>query len=132
MRLSKKQQILRLLNERGILRPRDLDKLGIARVYLNKLHKEGIVDRPTRGLYTLPEAGLTQYQTIIEASKRVPHGKICLLTALQFHELTTQSPFEIWMAIDVKARLPEVRFSTDSFCQVFRRRTQLWYRNTST
>lgn len=60
--------------------------------------------------------------TMAEASKRVPHGVVCLLSALRFHELTTQSPFEVWLAIGEKARLPKldypplrtVRFSGDA------------------
>lgn len=41
------------------------------------------------------------------ASARVPHGVVCLLSALRFHELTTQNPAEIWLAIDRKARAPK-------------------------
>src|SRR3974390_771864 len=41
------------------------------------------------------------------AAKRVPHGVVCLLSALRFHVLTTQMPFEVWLAIDPKARLPQ-------------------------
>jgi len=49
-----------------------------------------------------------EHQSLIEACKRVPHGVVCLLSALQFHGLTTQSPFEVWLAIGEKARLPKV------------------------
>lgn len=48
---TKKQQILDLLAETGVLRPRDLEEIGISGVYLNKLHAEGVLDRPSRGLY---------------------------------------------------------------------------------
>ena len=110
MPATKKNRILKLLEKRGVLRPRDLDSLGISRVYLNKLYNEGVIDRPGRGLYTLLDGSPTEHQTMIEACQRVPHGTVCLLSALQFHELTTQAPFEIWMAIDSKARLPKVDF----------------------
>lgn len=113
--MTKKDKILNLLKEKGVLRPRDLDPLGISRIYLNKLFSEGVLDRPGRGLYTLPNGSPNEHQTIIEASKLVPHGTICLLTALRFHDLTTQSPFEIWMAIDVKARRPKIEFPAMRF-----------------
>jgi len=58
-------------------------------------------------MYAIPSFNLTEHQTLIQAAQRVPHGIICLLSALSFHDLTTQSPFEVWMAIDPKARLPK-------------------------
>jgi predicted transcriptional regulator of viral defense system len=42
------------------------------------------------------------------AAKRVPHGTVCLLSALRFHDLTTQNPLDVWLAIDHKAREPTV------------------------
>jgi predicted transcriptional regulator of viral defense system len=120
---NKKQQILDLLAETGVLRPRDLEQIGISGIYLNKLHAEGILDRPSRGLYTLAQANASEHRSIVEASKRVPHGVVALLSALRFHELTTQSPFQVWIAIAGKARQPNidypplrvVRFSQQSF-----------------
>jgi predicted transcriptional regulator of viral defense system len=122
MPLAKKERILQLLNEIGVLRPRDLEAIGISGVYLNKLYAEGVLERPSRGLYVLADADPSENRTIAEASKRVPHGVVCLLSALRFHELTTQSPFEVWLAIGEKARLPKidypplrtVRFSGDA------------------
>ena len=119
---SKKDRILGLLRTTGILRPRDLERLGISGEYLNKLYAAGLLDRPSRGLYTLAGSEPTEHRTLVEASKRVPRGIVCLLSALRFHDLTTQSPFEVWMAIDEKARLPKidypplriVRFSGDA------------------
>ncbi|MDB4534742.1 type IV toxin-antitoxin system AbiEi family antitoxin domain-containing protein, partial [Vicingaceae bacterium] len=110
MPIAKKDKILSLLKKKGVLRPRELDSLGISRVYLNKLYSQGILDRPSRGLYTLPSGSTDENQTVIEACKLIPHGTICLLSALRFHDLTTQSPFEIWMAIDVKARHPKIDY----------------------
>jgi predicted transcriptional regulator of viral defense system len=81
---------------------------GISGDYLHKLYSEGVLERPSRGLYTLPGANTSEYRSVVEASKRVPHGVLCLLSALRFHNLTTQSPFEVWLAIDEKARCPRV------------------------
>ncbi len=80
--------------------------MGISREYLRKLHEQGIVQRVGYGLYTLPDGELTEHRTIVEACKRIPHGVVCLLSALRFHDLTTQLPFEIWLAIDRKAWRP--------------------------
>lgn len=103
-----RQKVLRLVRESGVLRPRDLDRHGLARTYLQRLHEAGELERIGRGLYTLPDAEIGEHHSLAEAAKRVPRGVICLLSALRFHELTSQSPSEVWMAIDRKARLPRV------------------------
>ena len=93
-----------------MLRPRDLEAFGISGVYLNKLFGEGLLQRPGRGLYTAVDAEPSEHRTIAEVGKRVPHGVVCLLGALQYHHLTTQAPFEVWLAIAEKARLPKVEY----------------------
>ncbi|MGB5472411.1 MAG: type IV toxin-antitoxin system AbiEi family antitoxin domain-containing protein [Gammaproteobacteria bacterium] len=99
-------RVLELVRDAGVLRPRDLEPLGIPRTYLSRLHKAGRLERIGRGLYVLPATGATEHRTLAEAAKRVPNGVICLLSALRFHELTTQAPFEIWIAIGEKAWRP--------------------------
>ena len=105
---TKRVQILKLAKRSGVLRPRDLERAGISGEYLNRLHSEGVLSRPSRGLYVLAEREVSEHQSLIEACKRVPHGVVCLLSALRFHGLTTQTPFEVWLAIGEKARLPKV------------------------
>ena len=56
----------------------------------------------------MAEQDVGEHQSLIEACKRGPHRVVCLLSALQFHGLTTQSPFEVWLAIGEKSRLPKV------------------------
>jgi predicted transcriptional regulator of viral defense system len=87
----------------GTFRARDA---GLSRVALARLAKAGAVERVGRGLYTRANAKVTEHHTLVEAAVRVPLGIVCLLSALRFHELTTQSPHEVWMAIGVKARKP--------------------------
>lgn len=99
-------QIIQIVKRRGIIRPRDMDEYGIHRKYVQELNNLGILSRIGRGLYTLPDTEPSENRSIAEACKRVPSGIICLLSALRFHGLTTQSPYEIWMAIDHKARSP--------------------------
>ena len=107
---TKRDRILRMLKRTRVLRPRDIEAIGISRSYLNKLYAEGVLDRPGRGLYVLQDDEPSEQRSLVEACRRVPHGVVCLLSALQFHGLTTQAPFEVWMAIDAKARLPRVDY----------------------
>ena len=59
----------------------------------------GLLRRNARGLYSLPEAPTTERALFAEIVKRVPRAVVCLLSALLFHEITTQLPREIWLAV---------------------------------
>ena len=118
MNLTAQQKLLELFSMQGVIRSRDLDHYEISRVELSRLCDRGIIQRVGRGLYRLANAQITEHQTLAEVGKAIPNGVVCLLSALRFHDLTTQAPFEVWMAIDVKAHLPKttlpikfVRFS---------------------
>lgn len=100
-------QIIQIVKRQGIIRPRDMDEYNIHRKYIHVLYSRGMLIRIGRGLYTLPDTEPSENRSIAEACKRMPSGIICLLSALRFHELTTQSPYEVWMAIDNKARSPK-------------------------
>jgi predicted transcriptional regulator of viral defense system len=88
----------------GVFRARDA---RVPRVVLTRLAKEGKLEHVGRGLYREPRGKVTEHHTLVEAAVRVPHGVVCLLSALRFHKLTTQSPHEVWMAIGIKARKPK-------------------------
>jgi predicted transcriptional regulator of viral defense system len=99
-------RILQLAREMGMLRARELTQYGIAREYLVRLMRAGQLIRVGRGLYMLPDADLTESHSLAEAAKRVPTGIVCLLSALRFHDLTTQAPFEVWLALPPTMRRP--------------------------
>ena len=92
-------QALQIVKARGILRPKDLLARGIPKARLQSLLKEGSVIQLSRGLYAAADAELTQWHSLAEAGEKVPSGIICLLSALQYHGLTTQLPREVWIAI---------------------------------
>ena len=96
----------KLVSTERVFRARDATSRGISRTALGRLTKAGAVERLGRGLYMAAGAKVTEHHTLAEAAKRVPAGTVCLLSALAFHGMTTQSPSEIWLAIDVKARKP--------------------------
>lgn len=85
------------------MRPRELARQGVSRVAIARLVARGALRKLGRGLYAASDAELTEHHSLAEAAKRVPRGVVCLLSALRFHGLTTQSPFEVWVAIDHKA-----------------------------
>ncbi|SRR6266404_2358765 len=104
------KKLLDLVRKAGVLRTRELENHGISRVYLKRLVDSGQLERIGRGLYTLVDADLGEKASLAQASKRVPHGVICLLSALRLHGLTTQNPFEVWIAVDQNARRPAVSY----------------------
>lgn len=109
-RTTHADKVLDLVSEAGVLRPRDLDAHGIPRTYLSRLQAAGKLRRIGRGLYVLPDSKVSEHRSLAEACKRVPNGVVCLLSALRFHELTTQAPFEVWLAIGEKAWRPRVDY----------------------
>ena len=100
------ERVLDLASRRGVLRPRDLVVAGIPRIWIYRLHERGLLERVGRGLYRVAGADVTASHSLTEAARRIPKGVVCLLSSLQFHELTTQLPHEVWIAIDVKAWKP--------------------------
>lgn len=105
---SYRQRTMQMMRGRGAVRPRDLDAHGIPRHYLHLLHGEGAVERVGRGLYVSAGLDASEHHTLAEAGARVPHGIVCLLSALRFHGLTTQLPYQVWMAVEAKAWQPQV------------------------
>ena len=105
--MDRKQKILRLAERLGIIRPRDVEAEGIPREYLYRLCADGALTRVGRGLYALPATVRSEAITIAEVAKRVPHAVVCLLSALQFHDITTQVPHRVWIAIENKRWEPK-------------------------
>jgi len=97
---------MQYIGEHGIVRPRDIEAIGLPRQYLVRLQRQGKLNRPTRGIYTLSDADVTEHHSYAEVAKRVPQATVCLLSALAFHEITTQSPPSVWIALPKGARKP--------------------------
>jgi predicted transcriptional regulator of viral defense system len=98
------------LARKGPIRARDLAKAEIPRAYLTRLCESGVLEQVDRGLYRLVDARVTELHSLAEVAKRVPHAVICLLSALQVHGLTTESPHAVWIMIDTHARAPKVEY----------------------
>lgn len=104
------QTILALAAQRGLIRPRDLDALGLPSVALTRLVRQGLLTRVGRGLYARPDRSVSEHGTLAEVARKHPQTIVCLLSALRVHDLTTQSPFEVWLAIPNKARAPKMGY----------------------
>lgn len=107
-----RQRVLALARESGILTTREVVEAGIHSQTLTRLVREGEgeLERVSRGSYRLPSAPVTEHHGLVLAAISVPRGIVCLLSALSFHELGTQVPSEIWLALDRRARRPVVSY----------------------
>ena len=102
--------ILKLFRNSGVVSAAEIHSLGIHHEYLRQMCTSGELLRVGRGLYSLPDADVTIHHGLILAAKVVPRGVICLLSALRFHEIGTQAPHEVWIALDRRAARPQVSF----------------------
>lgn len=102
--------ILALAQDKGLIRPVDLDFHGLPRVSLTRLVRQGRLERVGRGLYALPDRPVSEHSALAEVALKHPRSVVCLLSALRFHELTTQAPFEVWLAIPSKTRPPKLEY----------------------
>lgn len=103
---SPTKRLLALAGATGALRPKDVRAAGVHPEYLRRLYERGVLQRSARGVYTLAEGAVTEHHDLVEAVRRVPNGVICLISALFFHGIGTQLPYQVWVAIDGKAWPP--------------------------
>ena len=106
---DKNKRILELARSSGIVNTGEVRSLGIHHEYLRQLCAKGTLVRVGRGRYMLPDAEVTAHHGLAQAGKAVPKGVICLLSALRFHEIGTQAPHQVWVAIDRRAARPQVK-----------------------
>ena len=98
----------RLLTPCALLRSSELQARGVARAQLGRWVADGRLLRVGRGIYALPEREVGEHEALAQAAKRVPRGIVCLLSALRVHNLTTQSPGDVWLGLPRTARAPQL------------------------
>lgn len=103
-------RVLDLAHQKGLLRASDLDAIGAPRIVLTRLTAAGLLDKVGRGLYRLPSHSGSEHEGLAAVATKVPQAVFCLLTALQFHELTTQLPRQIWIAMPRGSHVPRIGY----------------------
>lgn len=105
---SQQDQVVSLLRRQGMARLSEFTRAGITASTVSRMKERGLVLQLSRGLYQLPDAPLEAQHSLAEASKLVPRGIVCLVSALAFHNLTDTIPSRVWMAIGSKDRRPRI------------------------
>jgi predicted transcriptional regulator of viral defense system len=121
--MNKKQQLFEYIKKSILCRVVNAEKNGFRRRDFAPLLAQGKIERIGRGLYQIAGASALDNQGLLELSLRAPKAIVCLLSALHFHNLTTQVPQVIWCAVEGTSRAPHlgypalkvVRFSGNAY-----------------
>jgi len=119
------QKVMEFVNEMGVVRVRDIRDRGFHPEHLRRLVQKGHLMQLSRGVYAPANFEITEHHGLAQVAIRMPRSVVCLLSALLFHDLTTQLPRRVWIAIPPKARVPTLawppievhRFSGQSFAE---------------
>ncbi|MBN1919565.1 MAG: type IV toxin-antitoxin system AbiEi family antitoxin domain-containing protein [Verrucomicrobia bacterium] len=101
-------KLIRYVRKHRVIRPRDLDAIGVPRTVLQRLTDRGELIRQARGIYTLPEHEPTRHIDLATVSARASKAVVCLISALEFHEITTQVPHAVWIMISKVGHPPKI------------------------
>jgi predicted transcriptional regulator of viral defense system len=99
----------------GALRMSEALRLGINRKTLYAMRDARVIEPVTRGLYRLAALDPLAHPDLVTVAMRVPQGVLCLVSALSFHELTTQVPHAIDVALPRGTRKPRLDYPPTRF-----------------
>lgn len=102
-----KKEVLALARKR-IVRPKELEARGLSRIQLRELVDQGLLQKTQRGLYTAKNFAFDEHVSLAEVAARSPKAVVCLLTALRFHELTTENPADVYVMLPVGTQRPRI------------------------
>jgi predicted transcriptional regulator of viral defense system len=100
------QQLLTLLARRRTITRQEVIDTGVHTQILTRLVRAGELERIARGRYRHPQAPITEHHGLALVAAAAPKAVICLVSALSFHGIGTQLPYQVWIAIDRRVRAP--------------------------
>ena len=106
--MDKYKYIVTKANLRPLLSTQNLEQQGYSRTAIGRMVKQGQLERVTRGVYLNPNLTTSAHQRLAEIALQVPKAAICLISALEYHQITTQIPFETWIALPSRTEVPKI------------------------
>jgi predicted transcriptional regulator of viral defense system len=103
-------RLAQIVQQQPVIRPKDLAQWGIPSNYLGRFVRAGKLERVGRGLYSSVQTSPTENRTLLEVCKKIPQAVICLSSALRFHEFTTETPSQIWIALKQGSWTPRIEY----------------------
>ena len=108
--MNRQQQVMDIATRNGIINARDVESAGISRNYLYSLQKNGLLKKIEHGIYMPKTIQISENFDFLEVAKRVPKAVFCLISALVFHQLTTEIQHEIWIALPKGSWIPKIHY----------------------
>lgn len=115
--------VVELVRISGFVRARDIAAAGIDPTHLQRLYEAGVLVRPSRGIYAMPNHADGENASLQETMIRFPNAAVCLLSALRFHGIGTQNPQKLWLAVQPRTHHPS---PTDVALQVVQMKPELF------
>jgi predicted transcriptional regulator of viral defense system len=103
-------RLMAYVQRKGMVRPRDLEHIDVSREVLKRLVEKGKLVRRSRGIYTTPDHEPTRHTDLAEVCARASIATVCLISALDVHELTTQITHAVWIMIERTAWRPKIGY----------------------
>jgi len=94
----------------GQLRMSQAIEHGITRYMLYSLKDKGVIEQVSRGIYRLVELPPISNPDLVTVSLRFPNAVICLVSALVYHDITTQIPHDVSVAVPMDSRMPSLDY----------------------
>jgi len=110
VREKNRKQIAQLLDEKSVVTVKDAVSAKLSRNMLSDMAKKGLLTRMKPGVYEKNHRDVSEYESFVDISAQAPKAVITLLSALQFHELTTENPHHVWVAFIRGQRVPKVEY----------------------
>jgi predicted transcriptional regulator of viral defense system len=109
MATAPRTQALEVFREHGgVLRTKDAIELGIHPRTLYELRDDGTLEQLSRGVYRLASLPELSDPDLVTVALRVPRGVICLVSALAFHDATSEVPHEVQIALPSGSKTPKL------------------------
>lgn len=108
--MTNRDKLTKILERKQPFTTAEAQSVGVSRQTLTRMCRAGTIQRVARGVYTIPGDGIAQHDDMKLAIKQVPYGVVCLFSALEFHNLTTQIPHQVWLAIPQGRRHKNVAY----------------------
>ncbi len=104
------ERVLKLAKDAGTVTTRQIVAAGVHRQVLTRMVADGQLERISRGVYTLPDHPVTENHGLAIVAAAVPESVVCLISALTFHGIGTQLPYEVWIALERRAHRPTLEY----------------------
>jgi len=104
------KQIEKILKKQSVVTVKDIVSANISRNLLSDMANQGLITCIKPGIYESNNRDVSEFESFVDISVQAPNAVIALLSALQFHGLTTENPHQVWAAFLRGQRIPNIEY----------------------